>query len=652
MSFKLSDAFIQNYQNDQPSWGSLGYIVYKRTYARELSDGSIEEFWQTIRRVVEGVYSVQRNHCQNLGLPWNQYKAQKSAQKMYDLMWNFKFLPAGRGLWMMGTDYVKERGSACLNNCAFVSTKNIDIEFSASFIFLMDMLMLGVGCGFDTKGAGKVLLKTPKYTDIPFIVEDSREGWVSLIETILDSFVGKTFYPKNIDYSKIREKGVLLKGFGGISSGSGPLKELVESLTKLLLPQDGQQEITSTQIVDIVNYISKVVVSGNIRRSAALALGSKDDKEYLNLKLDKKALKSHRWTSNNSISCNIGMNYKEFAEKTIINGEPGYVWLENCKKYGRMNGIIDNSDNKVEGVNPCSEQTLESYELCNLVETFPSNHDSFEEWKTTLKYAYLYAKSITLIPTHNQKTNAVMLRNRRIGTSISGITAAFNKFGRREFFRWCDKGYEYLKELDKMYSDWLCVPISIKISTVKPSGSTSLIPGVPAGIHYPHSKYYIRNIRFASNSPYVEILKNAGYNIENCVSDEKNTVVISFPVCEKYFDKGKNDVTIWEQAENAAQIQEHWSDNSVSCTINFKKSEAKDIARLLELYETRLKSISFLPIDDHGYEQAPYITITKEEYEEMVSKLKPYNLSIIKSIGHEKNDAYCSSDSCEIKENR
>jgi adenosylcobalamin-dependent ribonucleoside-triphosphate reductase len=294
----------------------------------------------------------------------------------------------------------------------------------------------------------------------------------------------------------------------------------------------------------------------------------------------------------------------------------------------------------------CGEQTLESFELCCLVESFPSRHDSYKEFKETLKYAYLYAKSVTLVNTHWKETNAVMLKNRRMGISQTGIVEAFVKHGRRTMLEWSDKAYKYLKQLDEKYSDWLCVPKSIKLTTVKPSGSVSLLPGVTPGIHFPHSKYYIRRMRISTNSDLCEPLKEAGFPIEKD-KYSANSHVVSFPIEEKYFDRSKNDVTIWEQAQNAADYQKYWSDNQVSITITFKSEEAKDIKRVLECYEDKLKSVSFLPSEDHGYEQPPYEEITKEQYEEMTSKVKEYSLE--SSQDRILGEKFCDSDKCEVK---
>jgi hypothetical protein len=429
-----------------------------------------------------------------------------------------------------------------------------------------------------------------------------------------------------------------------VAAGPEPLQRCVEEIKKILDPLIGK-EITSEAIVDLFNVIGVCVVSGNVRRSAEIMLGDPNDESFMNLKnpdLNAAALMTHRWASNNSILATQGMDYNPIAKRIAKNGEPGLFWLERAQKYGRMKDGKTWADKAAVGTNPCSEQTLESFELCCLVETFPSLHESYDEYERTLKYAYLYAKTVTLIPTHQPKTNAVMMRNRRIGTSQSGIVQSFARHGRRQHFDWCDNGYAYLKALDKKYSDWLAIPKSIKITSVKPSGTVSLLPGVTPGIHYEHSEYYFRTIRISKTSKLLTFLRKAGYNVEDDQYDKSSTVVY-FPVHAEFFDRSKDDVSIWEQLENAAQMQHYWADNQVSVTVTFKKREAKDIAKALELYQSRLKSVSFLPAEDHGYVQAPYITITKEQYEEAASKLKPLTL---KGDTNELMDAYCDGDVC------
>jgi len=653
--FKLDESFVDKYIGRQPDWGPLGYITYKRTYARKIVDDTgretTEEFWQTTRRVVEGCFTIQKIHCKSMELPWDEEKAQRSARKMFDKIWNFKFLPPGRGLWIMGTEHVYKHGSMALNNCGFVSTKNLKSDKTKPFEFMMDASMLGVGVGFDTLGAGSITIKKPVVDNSTYVIPDSREGWVSALRILLNAFFDGDVLPEFIfdEIIKGHPKGSPIRGFGGVAAGHEPLAELLDSIKTLLFRRVGIS-ITSVDIVDIMNFIGKCVVSGNVRRSAQIALGMPDDDGFVTMKNKSKyssELKSHRWASNNSIVVdpNVGFDYTKVCESIAENGEPGIVWIDNARKYSRMGTSPDYKDRDVCGVNPCAEQSLESYELCCLVETFPSRHDSYEEFQETLKMAYLYAKSVTLMRTHWVETNAVMLKNRRIGTSVSGIIDAMTKHGRRMFLTWLSKGYEYLKNLDEIYSNWLCVPRSIKITTVKPSGTTSLLAGVSPGIHYPHSEYYIRRIRLADNSDLKRPLIEAGYHVEPSATGERNTVVVSFPMRVENFDVGKKDASMEMQIMNAIDVQKYWSDNQVSITVTFNKNEAKRLKSVLSFCEDKLKCVSFMPLFDHDYVQAPYEEISREKYEEMISRLKPINWNTIEE-GH--GVTGCDGDRCTL----
>lgn len=644
-SFNLSESFVKPYRTKQPDWGPLGYFTYKRTYARLVEgENRTEEYWETIRRVVEGVFSIQKNHCDSHVLPWDERKAQRCAKRMYGMMWDFKFLPPGRGMWAMGTSYVLERGGAALNNCAFTTTENLDKDPVSPFTFIMDMSMVGVGVGFDVNGAGKCEVSMPEGS-LTHAVADSREGWVEALKLLLEAYLMPEGTPEPVfDYSLVRKAGEPIKGFGGTASGPDPLEEMLEDIRALLNERVGGT-LTSADITDIGNLIGRCVVAGNVRRSAEIVFGDPDDKEFSLLKQDKEKLMHHRWASNNSIFAKVGMDYKWHAEQTAVNGEPGYMWLDNARAFGRMKDPADWADREAVGGNPCLEQTLHDKELCTLVETFPARHDSFEDYLETLKLAYLYAKTVTLVPTHWADTNAVMARNRRIGLSQSGIIKAFGRHGRRAITQWCDKGYDYVTGLDIQYSNWLGVPRSIKRTSVKPSGTISLLPGEPPGIHYPHSEFYIRRIRVGIHSPLWKAAQESGYHVEPAVGQEESTMVVSFPVKEEFFRRGKSDVSIWEQVSNAVLYQKFWADNQVSITVTFNKNEQDDIKHILEIYEDCLKGISFLPLSEHGYVQAPYEEIDQAEYESMSRDLKPISFTEVIEAEVPK---FCDGDSCEI----
>ena len=646
--FRLSEVFIDQYRDEDVPWGPIGYITFKRTYARRLSEfdpdvGGTEEWYQTCRRVIEGMFNIQKQHVARLGLEWNDAKAQRTAKEAYDRLFNLKWTPPGRGLWMMGTQFLQEKTGAGLFNCAFRSTKEISSKGGYLFAWMMDALMVGIGVGFDTKGAGTTKIKEPQWLEDVYKVPDSREGWVESVRIMLDGYFFGSKVPK-FDYSLIRPAGAAIHGFGGTSSGPKPLMELHQNLIDLYGSKIGEA-ITSVDIVDTENLIGRCVVAGNVRRSAALALGDHDDMDYLSMKNDEEKLYHHRWGSNNSFIAKVGMDYEWHAKQSQANGEPGYIWLENAKTRGRFKDEPRDDDKNVMGFNPCVEQQLEDAELCCLVETFPAKHDSYEDYLRTLKIAYLYGKTVTLVNTHWPETNAIMLKNRRIGLSQSGVVQAFNKHGRREMFEWCDMAYGHVQQLDQEYSDWLCVPRSVRMTSIKPSGTVSLLNGSTPGIHFPEDEYYIRRVRFSKNSELVKILVENGYNVEDD-SYSPNTVCVDFPVHEEHFVKGKKDISIWEQLEIAAQYQHYWADNSVSITVTFKPEEAEQIKDALEMYETRLKAVSFLRYQETGYVQAPYEPITKEKYEELIKNIKPITKIQTDSAGA--GTKFCDGDTCTL----
>lgn len=590
-------------------------------------------------------------------------------------------------------------GNILTGNCAFVSTSDIIDDFADPFCFNMDMSMIGVGVGFDTKGAGVLRLCEPGNSIDLYVIPDSREGWVESLRALLLSYqtgLSTVAY----DFSHIRPEGSDIKGFGGKASGPGILKAMLEEIRCVLdsIVARSNRVVTSVDILDIMDLIGKCVVAGNVRRTALLALGDRNDNEYYNAKnyldgmtkdeidrfnkvtedayanhkyqltmkdfvgvdIDQSILirsintwnscNNHRWASNNSIFAEVGMDYTDCASRTAINGEPGYVWMDNVRNYGRLtDGRQPGIDGRAVGVNPCGEQALESYELCTLCETFPIKHDDVEDYHRTLKFAYLYSKTVTLLPTHNMRTNSVMLRNRRIGLSQSGIIEAFKKFGRRTVLRdFCDKGYKEVRKWDSIYSDWLCCPKSIKVTTVKPSGSVSLVAGTLAGIHYSiaPSRYYWRRVRIASNSTLVNILKDAGYDVVPAISDPDRTVVVKFGISAPDIET-VGEISMWEQVKNSVDYQRYWSDNNVSVTVQFGDHEANQIADVLEAFETDLKSISFLPLKDHGYIQAPYESATEDEVNDYNNKLE--NLDFSDYINEDAiPEKYCDGDVCKV----
>lgn len=668
LSFHLPDEFISEYATRQPNWGfpigggnTLGELTYLTKYSRRKDDGTKERWHETCKRVIEGYYSILKDHCQENRTPWNEYKAQKAAQDAYDRLWSFKWTPPGRGLWMMGTEFVNgNRNSAALQNCAFISTEKLSTHSANAatlpFVRLMEMSMLGVGVGFDTKGAGNIEIQEPTDAFSSYVIPDSREGWCESVEMLLESYFFKNRPQVLFDYSEIRPAGEPIKGFGGTAAGPGPLKALHASIRSLFDGRAGER-ITSSDIVDIQNMIGKCVVAGNVRRSAEIAIGFADDEEFLDLKdweKNPERMGANGWgfTSNNSIFAEVGGNYDHVVERIQNNGEPGFLWLDLCRSHGRLIDAPNNKDYRAAGTNPCGEQTLESFECCTLVETFPHHHDDLDDYKRTLKHAYLYGKAVTLLATHWPETNEIMQRNRRIGCSVSGVAQFVEERSWPELKRWLDEGYETVQSRDRQYSEWLGIRESIKTTSVKPSGTVSLLAGATPGIHWPTAaETYIRRMRFATNDPLVPILRDAGYHVEEDVMDPEHTLVVELPTVGPEV-RTEKDVTIWEKAELAALTQRYWADNQVSVTVTFQEHEKDQIPALLHSKDGMLKSLSLLPLLDGGaYKQMPYESISPEKQAEMTKKVRPMEWDVLYdgAANDAEGERFCSNDVCEIK---
>jgi len=712
----LSSEFLNKYKNKQPEWGPLGYITYKRTYARRIEEENrTEEWWETVKRVVEGNFNLPVND------PRSKEEIVKEMEITYDLVFNFAFTPPGRGLWVSGTDCGQKIGSS-LVNCWCISCRPESYihgkpkRVSMPFVFSFDNSMLGGGMGLNIQSknvnkipavknivdltivcnpdhrdfknmASFVVTEIPEKKDIYYKIEDSRQGWCESLKHVIDSHWLKNRVIKLvIDVSDVRPKGEPIRGFGGIASGPKLLVELLKFINNLLNNRV-RGKLSPVDCADMVNYIGRTVVAGNVRRTAIILFADPDDYEFVNMKnylipikLDdpeqRKTLSedeiayletmrefqsSHRWTSNNSVVIDSEFSkFEELVGSVITNGEPGFVNLTLAKNYGRLvDGYNENADPNAEGTNACGEITLESGEPCNLVEVFPYVCEKRGyDIKTVLDLAVKYAKRVTFAKYDWEITRNVVNKNRRIGVSISGIQDWYiSRFSsKEELKKELDNFYNIVKNSDNVFSALLGCGVSIKTTTVKPSGTISLLPGLSPGMHWHYAPYYIRRIRFSKNDNLLGVLRKCGYYMEDDLHSP-DTVVVEFPIkiylAEHPKFRSAGDISIEEQFEFQALLQEWWADNSVSCTISFKKEEKEKLPALLNKYKNKLKSTSLLPYSDHGYKQIPYEPITKKEYERRISeiKYKPEeimkidNSNVIELIDYNE----CISGSCPIR---
>lgn len=605
-------------ENRQVKWGQLGYITYARTYARKKVDGTTEEFHETVERELKGIKK--------------QLKLQLTEEEIdfyRDMRFDMKGSVAGRFMWQLGTETVGKLGLSSLMNCAFVK---VDSPIRP-FTWAMDNLMLGSGIGFSIKKEHvyklpKVLKKQIKISrwddkQADFIIPDTREGWVKLLGKVLKSYfysgVGFTY-----SMQLIRGGGEAIKGFGGIASGPAILEEGLTLICNILDTHKGKQ-LRPIDCLDIMNIIGMVVVAGNVRRSAQIAIGDYDDLEFLKAKRwDLGSIPNWRSMSNNSVDVlDIESLPQEFWD-TYVQGEPyGMINLALSKKIGRL-GDTRYPDPDCEGYNPCAEQSLANFEVCCLSEIYLPNIQSKEEFIKIAKLLYKVNKHSLAINSHHPETQEIVHKNMRMGIGITGVMMCTP-----EQLSWLDECYEELRRYDVEYSAEKNWPISIKLTTVKPSGTLSLLPGMTPGVHpAPAGKYFIRRIRMASNSPLVEVCKAHGYFTEYQKkfdgSNDLTTIVVEFP-CKYDFDVASAESTdVIEQLEKVKFMQEHWSDNSVSVTAYYKKEDLPRLKEYLkENWSENFKTLSFLLYSGHGFVQAPYEAITQEQYEFLAAKVRP-----------------------------
>ena len=654
----ISEKFANKYANKNPNWGfnGLGYIVYKRTYARLKEDGLTEEWHETIRRCINGSQKIGANY------------SQIEAEQLFDLIFNFKCNFAGRMLWQLGSPTVDRFGANSLLNCW-----NVSINSIKSFLFLFENLMLGGGVGFSIrredihelpriKKEVNIIHKNTK--DADFIVPDSREGWIRLLDRVLEAFYvnGKSFTYSTI---LIRGAGERIGGFGGVASGPQILIDGIEKIVTIFKTRENKK-LRSVDVLDICNIIGGIVVSGNVRRSAQIAIGDPDD--YLFLRAKNWSLgnvPNWRAMSNNTIyadsfdhiSNEIWTNgYILDPETGFAKGEPyGFFNLPLSQKFGRLKDgemkdctLYPTDEDNVVGTNPCGEISLASYECCNLSELYLNNINSKEELILCAKLLYKTQKAIAALPFLHEETNRIVHKNMRLGLGVTGICQSLDKID------WLDACYKELRKFDKEWSKERGWNRSIKLTTIKPSGTLSLLGGSTPGIHPAYSKYYIRRVRMSSNDKLVQYCRDLGYHIEYAFnfdgSENHDTVVVEFPCETPDGALFADDMGVIKQLEMVKKLQEVWSDNAVSVTAYYSEEELPVLKQWLkENYADSIKSVSFLLRQKHGFKQAPYEEITKEIYENKKSKVKSL-INISQNLGEDVLEGIeCEGGVCPIK---
>jgi ribonucleoside-diphosphate reductase alpha chain len=575
--FELEKKTVDLLRALKPNFGydGFGEFLFYRTYSRIKENKGNENWADCVIRVTNGVMSIRKDWYIKNNIYWDECKWQDFAKHLSFSMFNMHWLPPGRGLWSMGTDYVYDTGSMSLFNCGFVTLNDLPNNLH----WMMDTLMNGVGIGFGIEKNSNLTYGMPLDSkNIKIIIDDSREGWCDSTKILLESYMVPGHPTVAFDYSLIRKAGLPIKRFGGISSGPDPLIKLHENIRKYssrYFRSDSYNYSSTMLKADLANFIGCCVVAGNVRRSAEIAIGSINDEDFLNLKnyeSEKFAYrKEHGWMSNNTVRLEHTEDFEKLdkvAKSVLLRGEPGYLNLMNVRNYGRV-GKNDNVQiDEAEGLNPCGEIPLESYELCNLAETIPTRCKNIDEWYDGVRFATFYCSTVNLLPTHRQETNSVMFKNRRIGAALMDFVGWKHTHGVCKITRWMREGYKIVEKVNKELAIEAGIRESIRKTTVKPGGTVPKLTGKSSGIGYPNFKIMKRRVRIQMNSPIYHFL--IAHNVpheKDLYSD--NTEVFEFAIKSDCPREAK-DVSIWEQAMNIVLVQREWADNAVSNTICFK----------------------------------------------------------------------------------
>lgn len=636
----VSKSVLDQFRNRPCPMDSLGYVVYKRTYARMIDENRTEEWFDTVKRCVEGMLKI--------GVPYTQ----EDADTMFAYMFELKCLPAGRGLWQLGTKLVDRIGGDSLNNCWYVSVDD-PIE---TLSFAMNELMLGGGVGFGISSRyyrpPKVIRPYPKIVevdsfDVDFVVPDNREGWCELLRRVLRAWLvtgrGFTFSLKGL-----RKAGEPIRSFGGKASGPDALRTGIANIQAVLEKRAGGL-LRKIDVMDLANIIGSIVVAGNVRRSAEICIGDLSDRDFLTAKWFRtREVPFWRAMSNNSVYCS---DPEELAASELFwegyagVGEPyGIVNLESIRRYGRVGESCLDQD--IEGVNPCAEATLSSYEPCNLAEIFLPNIKSEEEFRTAVRLLYLYQKTLTSLPYVHPRTEDVVRENRRIGMGITGWLSRH---------RWREKHlramYIYLRELDHEFSAKHNLPASIRLTTVKPSGTLSLLAGCTPGVHPAFAPYMIRRVRFGANDPMLDWLRDQGFTVQPDIGLDgkpiESTMVVDFPIrmrARRY----ARQVSAVDQLREQMKLQRSWSDQAVSCTVYYRPEEVDDLRRFILDNLDSIKTTSCLRKEDHGFPLPPLEEIDASTYRKLARRIHRSS-SGRKVVSTSDPVSMCEGGSCPVR---
>ena len=564
-------------------------------------------------------------------------------------------MPSMRSLMTAGI--AAERDNTCMYNCSY-----LPVDDPKSFDEAMFILLCGTGVGFSVER--QFISKLPEVptlfeSETTVVIKDSKEGWAKGLRQVL-ALLWAGEIPK-WDVSKVRPAGAKLKTFGGRASGPAPLVDLFNFAVSTFKASQGHR-LSSLECHDLMCKIGEVVVVGGVRRSAMISLSNlSDDRMRYAKSGDWWKTEQQRGLANNSVAYTEKPDSMSFMrEWTALmesgSGERGIFNRQASVKQAAKNGRRESCYDF--GTNPCSEIILRPNQFCNLTEVVIRANDTVEDLADKVRLATILGtiqSTYTHFPYLRKMWHNNTAAERLLGVSLTGImdnklmTLANNGLS---------ETLEHLRDVaistNAEWADRLGIPHSTAITCVKPSGTVSQLVDSSSGIHARHSPYYIRTVRGDNKDPLTAFMRDQGIPSEPDVMKPDATTVFSFPMQSPLGAVCTADMTALEQLEMWLMYQRHWCEHKPSVTINVKPDEWFEVGAFVYKHFDEMSGVSFLPFNEHTYQQAPYQECTKEDYYEMLDKSPPkVDWTLFDNYEIEDNTSgmqtmACTGDVCEM----
>ncbi len=617
-------------------------FIHTSRYARWLEDEGRRESWsETVDRYINNVVS-------------NKIDENTKDDLMFSIL-NLEVMPSMRAMMTAGP--AATRDNTCMYNCSY-----LPVDDPKSFDEAMFILLCGTGVGFSVER--QFVSKLPEIPELfvsetTIVVKDSKEGWAKALRQVL-ALLWAGEIPQ-WDIGLVRPAGAKLKTFGGRASGPAPLVELFNFVITTFKNAQGRK-LSSIECHDIMCKIGEVVVVGGVRRSAMISLSNLSDDRM-------RHAKSGAWwendpqraLANNSVSYTEKPDAVSFMREWMAlvesgSGERGVFNRQASKKQAEKNGRRD--PNYEFGTNPCSEIILRPNQFCNLTEVVVRATDSMEDLERKVKLATILGtiqSTYTKFPYLRKVWNKNTEEERLLGVSLTGIMDNSLMTIKNKGL---EKTLEHLRGIcvstNAEWADRLGIPVAAAITCVKPSGTVSQLVDSASGIHARHSPYYIRTVRGDNKDPLTQFMTDQGIPSEPCVMKPDQTTVFSFPVKSPTKAVVTEDMTAIEQLDTWLMYQRHWCEHKPSVTINVRKDEWFEVGAFVYKYFDEMSGVSFLPYNEHTYQQAPYQEVDKAQYKDLLSSM-PSAIAWSELANYEKEDntvsmqtMACTGDVCEM----